>query len=264
MIASRSGGLLHITRNHRYYRRGAHGRPAATYCTSRQSSCGCRTISDVPGNQVVGLATNRFVQKRPTRILSDQGRRGGNGRLSSMPSPHSTSPIKAGLVGSERVRRCPHRRPRSAPRAASPAVPALSGPGPHLESRPHGADWHRATAPAASLTVPVATTFSSVGLADLQGSLNRSSARTISKQRCGSESGNGHHSGQKGTAIRAIFAGKNRQYNRRFLQMCIHYLVEPVTCSSFCLAGAVAACFRRTADCWRSQGASFAKFDDKR
>src|SRR5262249_1787604 len=28
------------------------------------------------------------------------------------------------------------------------------------------------------------------------------------------------------TAVDAIFAGKDRQYNRRFLQMCGHYLVE--------------------------------------
>lgn len=33
------------------------------------------------------------------------------------------------------------------------------------------------------------------------------------------------------TAVETIFAGKNRQYNRRFLQMCGHYLVEPVACT---------------------------------
>jgi hypothetical protein len=33
------------------------------------------------------------------------------------------------------------------------------------------------------------------------------------------------------TAVDAIFVGKERQYNRRFLQMCSHYLVEPVACS---------------------------------
>ena len=30
------------------------------------------------------------------------------------------------------------------------------------------------------------------------------------------------------TAVEAIFVGKARQYNRRFLQMCSHHLVEPV------------------------------------
>ena len=30
------------------------------------------------------------------------------------------------------------------------------------------------------------------------------------------------------TAVDAIFVGKVRQYNRRFLQMCSHHLVEPV------------------------------------
>jgi transposase len=33
------------------------------------------------------------------------------------------------------------------------------------------------------------------------------------------------------TAVEAIFAGKDRLYNRRFLQMCGHYLVEPVACT---------------------------------
>ena len=29
----------------------------------------------------------------------------------------------------------------------------------------------------------------------------------------------------------AIFVGKERAYNRRFLQMCGHYLVDPVACT---------------------------------
>ncbi|MCW2284188.1 transposase [Rhodoblastus acidophilus] len=33
------------------------------------------------------------------------------------------------------------------------------------------------------------------------------------------------------TAVDAIFVGKERKYNRRFLQMCSHYLVEPVACA---------------------------------
>ncbi len=33
------------------------------------------------------------------------------------------------------------------------------------------------------------------------------------------------------TAVDTIFAGKNRAYNRRFLQMCGHYLVDPVACT---------------------------------
>lgn len=33
------------------------------------------------------------------------------------------------------------------------------------------------------------------------------------------------------TAVEAIFVGKARQYNRRFLQMCSHHLIEPVACS---------------------------------
>jgi len=30
------------------------------------------------------------------------------------------------------------------------------------------------------------------------------------------------------TAVETVFVGKGRVYNRRFLQMCSHYLVEPV------------------------------------
>ena len=33
------------------------------------------------------------------------------------------------------------------------------------------------------------------------------------------------------TAVDAIFVGKERAYNRRFQQMCGHYLVEPVACT---------------------------------
>jgi transposase len=33
------------------------------------------------------------------------------------------------------------------------------------------------------------------------------------------------------TAVDLIFAGKQRQYNRRFLQMASHYLIEPVACT---------------------------------
>lgn len=33
------------------------------------------------------------------------------------------------------------------------------------------------------------------------------------------------------TAVEAICVGKERLYNRRFLQMCSHYLVEPVACT---------------------------------
>ena len=33
------------------------------------------------------------------------------------------------------------------------------------------------------------------------------------------------------TAVEAICVGKERRYNRRFLQMCSHYLVDPVACT---------------------------------
>ena len=33
------------------------------------------------------------------------------------------------------------------------------------------------------------------------------------------------------TVVDAVFAGKERSFNRRFLQMCGHYLVEPVACT---------------------------------
>jgi len=33
------------------------------------------------------------------------------------------------------------------------------------------------------------------------------------------------------TAVETLFVGKDRLYNRRFLQLCSHYLVEPVACT---------------------------------
>ncbi len=33
------------------------------------------------------------------------------------------------------------------------------------------------------------------------------------------------------TAVETIFVGKDRLYNRRFLQMCSHYLIDPVACT---------------------------------
>jgi transposase len=33
------------------------------------------------------------------------------------------------------------------------------------------------------------------------------------------------------TAVETVFVGRGRIYNRRFLQMCSHYLVEPVACT---------------------------------
>src|SRR5213075_258815 len=33
------------------------------------------------------------------------------------------------------------------------------------------------------------------------------------------------------TAVDAVFIGKDRQFNRRFLRMCGHYLVEPTACT---------------------------------
>src|SRR5689334_20321200 len=33
------------------------------------------------------------------------------------------------------------------------------------------------------------------------------------------------------TAVETVFVGKDRAYNRRFLQMCGHYLVEPTACT---------------------------------
>jgi transposase len=33
------------------------------------------------------------------------------------------------------------------------------------------------------------------------------------------------------TAVETVFIGKDRQFNRRFLQMCGQYLVEPTACT---------------------------------
>ena len=51
------------------------------------------------------------------------------------------------------------------------------------------------------------------------------------------------------TAVETVFVGKDRLYNRRFLQMCSHYLVDPVACTP-------AAGWRRGKS--RTRSASFA------
>ena len=33
------------------------------------------------------------------------------------------------------------------------------------------------------------------------------------------------------TAVETVFIGKERQFNRRFLRLCGHYLVEPTACT---------------------------------
>ena len=33
------------------------------------------------------------------------------------------------------------------------------------------------------------------------------------------------------TAVDAVFVGKERKFNRRFAQMCSHYLVKPTACT---------------------------------
>jgi transposase len=33
------------------------------------------------------------------------------------------------------------------------------------------------------------------------------------------------------TAVETVFVGRDRQFDRRFLQMCGHYLVEPTACT---------------------------------
>jgi transposase len=47
---------------------------------------------------------------------------------------------------------------------------------------------------------------------------------------CGGACTRGIYDNMK-TAVETVFVGKERQYNRRFLQMCSHYLVHPVACT---------------------------------
>ena len=41
----------------------------------------------------------------------------------------------------------------------------------------------------------------------------------------------GSRPGRTKTAVETVFVGKERLYNRRFQQMCSHYLVQPVACT---------------------------------
>ena len=45
-----------------------------------------------------------------------------------------------------------------------------------------------------------------------------------------SDCGRGIYDNMK-TAVETVFVGKNRLFNRRFMQMCSHYLIEPVACT---------------------------------
>src|ERR1700676_795727 len=47
---------------------------------------------------------------------------------------------------------------------------------------------------------------------------------------CKGTCGRGIYDNMK-TALDTVFVGKNRLYNRRFLQMCSHHLVDPVPCT---------------------------------
>ena len=51
------------------------------------------------------------------------------------------------------------------------------------------------------------------------------------------------------TAVETVFVGKDRLYNRRFLQMCSHYLVEPVVCTPASGWEIVAICMGAAPSC---------------
>ncbi|MET3594726.1 hypothetical protein ABID26_004134 [Mesorhizobium shonense] len=51
--------------------------------------------------------------------------------------------------------------------------------------------------------------------------------RRLWQGRLPSSKSNGVH----GAWFETVFVGKDRQYNRRFLQMCSPYLVQPVACT---------------------------------
>ena len=55
------------------------------------------------------------------------------------------------------------------------------------------------------------------------------------------------------TAVETVFVGKGRVYNRRFLQMCSHYLVEPVACTPDILADAAYLIFAKPAESFTGQ-----------
>jgi hypothetical protein len=59
---------------------------------------------------------------------------------------------------------------------------------------------------------------------------NRCSTLTTRRAAFGGVCRRGIYDNMK-TAVEVIFVGKARQYNRRFLQMCSHHLIEPVACT---------------------------------
>src|SRR6202790_2350413 len=57
------------------------------------------------------------------------------------------------------------------------------------------------------------------------------STPTTGRSRCSrAPCGRGIYDNMK-TAVETIFVGKGRLYNRRFMQMCSHYLIDPVACT---------------------------------
>jgi hypothetical protein len=62
------------------------------------------------------------------------------------------------------------------------------------------------------------------------------------------------------TAVETIFVGKDRRYNRRFLQMCSHYVVDRRACLAAGTALGVVAGdqSRRCAEPWRTSGLRWA------
>ena len=58
------------------------------------------------------------------------------------------------------------------------------------------------------------------------------------------------------TAVETVFVGRDRQYNRRFLWMCGHYLVEPVACTpGFGLGDSCGCLNRRRRNCRQGDNA---------
>jgi hypothetical protein len=66
----------------------------------------------------------------------------------------------------------------------------------------------------------------------------------------------GVHDNMK-TAVETVFVGKDRLYNRRFLQMCSHYLVEPVACTP---ASGWERARSRTTSAWSASASSRLRF----
>jgi len=130
-----------------------------TFCGSdARDDCYAPTNHDSIISDFVATWSLRLVAKRgPSRASSAE-------RIASC-SATDVSHSRFDILGRYRARRHPHHRARSAPNAASPAVPALIGSGPTISAVPPGVAGSTSITFEARLRAPCVTSIGLFGYA---------------------------------------------------------------------------------------------------